>query len=90
MGHYGWGWNWWGVVMMLAWPLLLGLAAWAVVALTRERRQTERIQQPTPREILDRRLAAGEISEEDYARTRHLLKNGEPTVPTQGRGEHKS
>ena len=38
MGYYGSGWNGWAVVMMLAWPVLLGLAVWAVVVLTRDRR----------------------------------------------------
>lgn len=36
MGWYdGYGWSGWMFVMMLGWPLLLGLAAWAVVVLTR-------------------------------------------------------
>jgi len=86
MGYYGSGWNGWAVVMMLAWPVLLGLAVWAVVVLTRDRR-SERPASSTPREILDARFASGELSEEDYVRSRHLLNNDaiESMLPEQDR-----
>lgn len=86
MGYYGSGWNGWAVVMMLAWPVLLGLAVWAVVVLTRDRRAVPS-PRSSPREILDARFASGELSEEDYVRSRHLLNNDgiESVVPEQDR-----
>lgn len=86
MGYYGSGWNGWAVVMMLAWPVLLGLAVWAVVVLTRDRR-TAPSSPSSPREILDARFASGELSEEDYVRSRHLLNNDaiESMLPEQDR-----
>ncbi len=85
MGNYNtYGWNGWMVAVMLAWPVLLGLGIWAVVALTRDRTHTQKVTRETPVEILNRRLAAGEITEEEYARTRHVLNNGgrEAASPT--------
>ena len=70
---------------MLAWPVLLGLAVWAVVVLTRDRRSGSPFFDP--REILDARFASGEMSEEDYVRSRHLLNNDaiESMLPEQDR-----
>lgn len=74
MGWYGnYGWNGWMVVMMLAWPVLIGLAIWAVVALTR--RADEQVPAESPRQILDRRFAAGEIDIDAYTKSRSLLEN---------------
>lgn len=63
----------WMIVMMLAWVSLVGLGIWAVVALTRAPSR------PTPvpegaDAILDRRLAAGEITIEEYRRLRTELR----------------
>ena len=73
--YYGNGWGaGWMVVMMLGWVALLGFGVWAVVALTRGRGPaTPASGAVEPRAILDRRLAAGEITPEEYARVRGLL-----------------
>ncbi len=75
MGWYGQGWSGWMTVMMLVWPVLIGLSVWAVVALTRngDRRSTEHI--VTAHEILDRRLASGDIAPDEYRSRRDLLEN---------------
>ena len=85
MGWYGDGWGaGWMVVMLLGWVALLGFGVWAVVALTRGRG-------PAPversvveaRAILDRRLAAGEITAEEYVHVRRLLDApAPPAAPT--------
>jgi uncharacterized membrane protein len=67
MGYYGYGWNGWMIAMMMAWPLLITVAVWAVVALTRDRGKSG------PREILDQRLARGEVTPEQYQQTLDLL-----------------
>lgn len=67
MGYYTYGWNGWMIATMMLWPLLVAGAVWAVVVVTRARPQV------TPREILDRRLARGEVSEEQYRQSLELL-----------------
>lgn len=57
------GWSW-GILMTLGWLALLGLFVGVVVAAVRDRRSD------SPREILDRRLAAGEIDLDTYQRAR--------------------
>jgi uncharacterized membrane protein len=85
MGWYGGGWDGgWMVVMMLGWVALLGFGVWAVVALTRIR--------PAPTahgsgresavDLLDRRLAAGEITPDEYLAVRSVL---DAHTPTSGR-----
>lgn len=56
-GDGGYGWM---VVAMLGWGALIGLAAWAVVALTRSTDSPPADEAPTPRQIddADRRLDA--------------------------------
>ncbi|AXY49205.1 SHOCT domain-containing protein [Rhodococcus ruber] len=72
----GWGWM---MLMPLLWIVLIGVIVWAVVSLTR--RPTDRTADPrhraapreTPREILDRRFASGEIDAEAYTQARAHL-----------------
>jgi putative membrane protein len=76
---YG-GWGGWGWIMLmpLLWIALIGVIVWAVVRLTQRppdqaaqpRRETPR---ETPREILDRRFASGEIDADAYTRARDTL-----------------
>jgi putative membrane protein len=85
MGWYGGGWDGgWMVVMMLAWVAVLGFGVWAVVALTRTRQSPTA--PPSGREsavdLLDRRLAAGEITPDEYLAVRSVL---EAHTPTSGR-----
>ncbi|MHB1614399.1 MAG: SHOCT domain-containing protein [Actinomycetes bacterium] len=75
----GWGWmSGVGMLMMvLVWGGLIALVVWGITRLTRgsgsdaaSRPTTE-----TPRQQLDRRLAAGEINAQEYAQTRRLLES---------------
>jgi putative membrane protein len=78
MGWYG-GWGGWFAMslVMLAWVALVGVAVWAVARLTTHGFDTAGGARTPPaesaRQILDRRLAAGEIDAEEYARIRHQL-----------------
>jgi uncharacterized membrane protein len=58
------------IVMMLA---LLGLAIWAGLRLVGKPPSAPSTAQPTPRAVLDLRLASGEIDAEQYATLRRLL-----------------
>jgi putative membrane protein len=70
-GGYGWPWPGliWLVIAILFWAGLLALLVWAVRSSVGSRRQPP----DTAREVLQRRLAAGEISEEEYERIKRLL-----------------
>jgi uncharacterized membrane protein len=58
----------WLIVALLFWAGLLALLVWAVRSSTGARRQPD-----TAREALRRRLASGEITEEEYERIKRLL-----------------
>lgn len=69
MGGGGW------VLMIFAWIALLGLIVWAISRLF-PARSTGDGNEPsaaTADEILDRRLARGEITTDEYARLRDAL-----------------
>jgi uncharacterized membrane protein len=83
-----WGWHdggtpyGWMIAMMLGWAVLIAVAVWAVVALTRRTDRTDgpAAAPPQPaRQVLDGRFAAGEISQQEYLAARRLLDDG--TVP---------
>lgn len=57
---------WGGVVALLVWLLRGGVAA--------SRPESGPSREPTPREILDRRLAEGTLDVEEYERRRRLLE----------------
>ena len=82
----GWGSGWgsgWMLVMMLGWVVLLGFGIWAIVALTRARPQPSAPPRAeAPIEVLDRRLAAGEITSEEYLAARALMQSRQSTPPT--------
>ena len=78
MMGYGWGMGLAGWMFVgLFWMVLLGLGAWAVVAvLPRTRSQQYGRCGPsreTPLEILDRRFASGELTIEQYQQARNEL-----------------
>lgn len=83
-GMHG-GWGWW-IVMMLGMVVFWGLVIFGVVWLVRgsstgwwsERHGPE--PRETARDVLDRRYAKGEISEEEYRQRREVLGDG----PRQG------
>lgn len=72
--HMGdWGTGWW-IVMILTMVLFWGLVIAAAVWLARSFTSGQRENHPRdPSEILDRRLASGEISIEEYRERRELL-----------------
>ncbi len=82
MNWYGDGYGWMGgggmILMAVIWILLIGLGIWLVTWLTRREKSTPI--QETPRQILDRRLAAGEIDAAAYAQSRRLIEGHSPDV----------
>lgn len=70
----GYGWTDGGgmILMAVIWILIIGLGIWLVTWLTRRDKSVPR--QETPRQILDRRLAAGEIDAAAYAQARRLIE----------------
>ena len=59
-----------GGFMWIIWILLIAVIAWLVVAISRQGRSSG---EPSPREILDRRYARGEIDKETYERMKDEL-----------------
>lgn len=73
-GGYGWPWGllWLGVAVLF-WGGLLALLVWAIITANRTRRRSHAPQPDTAMQVLKRRLASGEISQEEYERIRRLL-----------------
>jgi putative membrane protein len=79
-----WGWDnggwqsagawWWMGGMMIFWIALIGIGIWLVVRLT-DRRGEQHFKTESPRAILDRRFAGGDLSAEQYAEARRLLES---------------
>lgn len=72
--HGEWGWGWMMLMMVLFWGGIIVGLVWLIRSAggapwTRERSMSREI----PVEILDRRFAEGEISEEDYRARREVL-----------------
>ncbi len=86
MFWYGGQWAWWqGGLMWLGMIVFWGLLIWAVYALI-----TNLTRKPGPpgtthgndaRQILDQRLARGEIDTEEYQRLRDLIASGDYQSP---------
>ena len=71
--------GWW-IVMSLGMIAFWALVIWAVAAAARgtfadRRRQDSSTTEPGPLEILQRRLARGEISPEEYKHVRETLRD---------------
>jgi uncharacterized membrane protein len=78
MDQNGWGsgsWLWACVLMLIALALVIGLAVW----LGSHRR--EQHDNGSARQILDERLARGDITEADYRRDRALLGPAASNTP---------
>jgi len=77
MGYYNtYGWNSWMLIVMLAWPVILAGAIWAMVLVTRDRPDARReTAGEAPLEVLKRRFARGDITEQEYLESRAILKN---------------
>jgi putative membrane protein len=64
MAGYGWLW------MVFVWAVLIGLVVWAAGALFGTR---DRAAERTPLDILKQRYAAGEITADEFERTKRAL-----------------
>ncbi len=88
MGWYNNGWGGgsgiWMLLMLLVWGGLIALGIWAVARLTRGGGQpaVPSGSAETPRQILDRRFASGEVSAEQYAEARRVLEGRSSTGTT--------
>lgn len=71
--HMGWG---WGVLMALGWFILVGLFIAVIVGMLRDRNVKQ-----SARELLDQRLASGEITLDEYQRLRSAM-NPRPSGPS--------
>ncbi len=67
-GVDGWSWLWMAGMMIVFWSGVFVLAAWAIRALAGPRQTAD-----TAMDVLRRRLAAGEISPEDFETTKKAL-----------------
>ncbi len=88
MFWYGEHWAWWqGGLMWIGMLVFWGLLIWGAYALV-----TNLTRKPGPpdsggaRQILDQRLARGEISPEEYQRLRDLIGSGTGGHATSGTG----
>lgn len=83
MWNNGWGTGWGSGWMMLVWVAILALIAWGIVAVTRStgraRDNARGPASPTPRQILDRHYAAGEINQSEYLHARSRLDDHGPS-----------
>lgn len=68
-GYYdGWGWLWMAAMMVLVWGGIITVAVFAVRAFTGPRAGDQAL------EVLRQRLASGEISQEEFEKTRKALQ----------------
>jgi uncharacterized membrane protein len=67
-GADGWSWLWMGGMMILFWGGLIVLGVWAIRAINGPRATAD-----TALELLRKRLAAGEISAEEFEKTKKAL-----------------
>ena len=70
----GWQGNWWMGGMIFFWIAIIGLGIWLVVRLT-DRHDEHLPKMDSPRTILDKRFANGELNAEQYAQARRLLES---------------
>ena len=79
---YGWSHGEGMIFMVVLWIVIIGLGFWLVTWLTRKDNSAP--QEESPRQILDRRLAGGEIDASQYAQARRLID-----VHSQDAGQNK-
>ena len=71
-GYYdGWSWLWMAGMMILFWGTIIVLAVWAV----RSFGPTHHNGGDAALETLRKRFAAGEISQEEFEKTKHALQS---------------
>lgn len=73
----GWGWGWMMVLMPLVWIAITAVIVWAVYKVAQRPADpgSDEPRRDTPREILDRRFAAGEIDTDTYLQAKAHLAN---------------
>lgn len=76
---YGFGWNAGMLMMVVIWGGLIALGVWTVARITRG--QEKPPVGESPRQILDRRFASGEIDAEQYADARRILEGRATVTP---------
>ena len=76
----GWGPGLGMLMMLLVWGGLIAFGVWAIARVTRSQERPPSSE--SPRQILDRRFAAGEIDAEHYAEARHVLESRSAVTPT--------
>lgn len=70
-GYYdGWGWLWMAGTALLLWGALIALAIWAIRALSEARQKPD-----STMSTLRQRLAAGQITQEEFERTQKVLES---------------
>jgi len=65
----GGSWIWMGAMMLLSWGVVIALVIWALRAFTGTRNSGD-----PAIATLRRRLAAGEISQDEFEKTRRILQ----------------
>jgi uncharacterized membrane protein len=65
----GWGWLWMSGMMIVFWGTVILFGVWAIRTLTRPR-----IDNQDAMATLRRRLAAGEITPDEFEKTRRILQ----------------
>jgi len=67
-GGGGWGWLWMALMILVFWGALIAVAVWAIRSGLGSRRESDAMN------VLRHRLAAGEISQEDFEKTKRVLQ----------------
>ena len=67
-GAEGWNWVWMAATMVLIWGGVIVLAVWAIRALAAPRQTGDQAI-----DVLRKRLASGEITSEEFERTKKAL-----------------
>ena len=78
-GNFGWGWMLLMMIpMLLFWAAIIFGVVWLIRGSTwgQPARDDRRLSKESPVEILDRRLAKGAVTLEDYQARREVLLNG--------------
>lgn len=65
----GWNWLWMSAFMLVFWAAVFVMVVWVASVLSGDRRTHDRAI-----ETLRRRLAAGEITQDEYDKTRRILQ----------------
>ncbi|MDX3005053.1 SHOCT domain-containing protein [Kribbella solani] len=67
----------WSVIMVVLWLLIVGGAGWVTVRMIRQSRRHPPVRLPSPLDILERRFAAGELTQEQFDDARARLREHE-------------